>query len=298
MDRVTKEAQVGELKDKLGRVASIVLADYRGIDVPTVTELRDEFRKAQCEYRVVKNTLVKLAVKGTTLEGIVASTSRARRRSIFSYERPVGAGEGAPRSSPRTSAKFDIKGGYFEGRSSTPRASRRSRRCRARTSSARSCSRRSWRRRRELRRAARSAGAQNFAYLLSSASEAPGRRQHEPSATVSNARTENNGRRATGRRSSIQLSNLTVMQIAELTKKLEDKWGVKAAPVAVAAGPAAPAAAPPLPRPRRRPSSPSSSRTPARTRSTSSRRPRDHRPGPQGGQGPGRRRAQGRSRRA
>jgi large subunit ribosomal protein L7/L12 len=44
------------------------------------------------------------------------------------------------------------------------------------------------------------------------------------------------------------LSNLTVMQIAELTKKLEDKWGVKAAPVAVAgavgaAAPGAPAAA-------------------------------------------------------
>ena len=38
-----------------------------------------------------------------------------------------------------------------------------------------------------------------------------------------------------------QLSNLTVIQIAELTKKLEEKWGVKAAPVAVAgaAGPAA-----------------------------------------------------------
>ncbi len=42
------------------------------------------------------------------------------------------------------------------------------------------------------------------------------------------------------------LSNLTVMQIADLTKKLEDKWGVKAAPVAVAAAggaAAAPAAA-------------------------------------------------------
>jgi large subunit ribosomal protein L7/L12 len=43
------------------------------------------------------------------------------------------------------------------------------------------------------------------------------------------------------------LSNLTVMQIADLTKKLEDKWGVKAAPVAVAGvgggGGAAPAAA-------------------------------------------------------
>ena len=39
------------------------------------------------------------------------------------------------------------------------------------------------------------------------------------------------------------LSNLTIMQIAELTKKLEDKWGVKAAAVAVA-GPAASGAAP------------------------------------------------------
>jgi len=39
------------------------------------------------------------------------------------------------------------------------------------------------------------------------------------------------------------LSNLTVMQIADLTKKLEEKWGVKAAPVAVA-GAAGPAAAP------------------------------------------------------
>jgi len=42
-----------------------------------------------------------------------------------------------------------------------------------------------------------------------------------------------------------ELSNLTVMQIADLTKKLEEKWGVKAAPVAVAGvggGGAAPAA--------------------------------------------------------
>lgn len=41
-----------------------------------------------------------------------------------------------------------------------------------------------------------------------------------------------------------QLSHMTVMQIAQLTKLLEDKWGVKAAPVAVAGGPtAAPAPA-------------------------------------------------------
>ena len=40
------------------------------------------------------------------------------------------------------------------------------------------------------------------------------------------------------------LSNMPVIQLAELIKTLEDKWGVKAAPVAAAAGPAASAAAP------------------------------------------------------
>jgi large subunit ribosomal protein L7/L12 len=40
------------------------------------------------------------------------------------------------------------------------------------------------------------------------------------------------------------LSNLPVIQLAELIRTLEDKWGVKAAPVAVAAGPAASAGAP------------------------------------------------------
>ncbi len=55
-----------------------------------------------------------------------------------------------------------------------------------------------------------------------------------------------------------QLSNLTVMQIADLTKKLEEKWGVKAAPVAVAgAGGGGSGGARRLRR-RSRPSSPSS----------------------------------------
>src|SRR5437588_9670460 len=41
-----------------------------------------------------------------------------------------------------------------------------------------------------------------------------------------------------------QLSGLTVIELVQLTKALEDKWGVKAAPVAVAAAPAAGGAAP------------------------------------------------------
>src|SRR3954463_3251904 len=113
MDRVTKEAQVSELKDKLGRVASIVLADYRGLDVPTVTGLRDEFRKVQCEYKVFKNTLVKLAIKGTALEGM-SKYLEGPTAMILSYEIPSAPAKVATKFA-KDLEKFVLKGGYFEG---------------------------------------------------------------------------------------------------------------------------------------------------------------------------------------
>ena len=87
MDRATKESQVAELKERLQRTASLVFADYRGIDVPTVTGLREEFRKVQCEYKVFKNTLVKRAVAGTLMEGIGPYLT-GPTAIIFSYESP------------------------------------------------------------------------------------------------------------------------------------------------------------------------------------------------------------------
>jgi large subunit ribosomal protein L10 len=113
MDRVTKEAQVNELKDKLGRVTSIVLADYRGLDVPTVTGLRDEFRKVQCEYKVFKNTLVKLAIKGTKLEGM-SKYLEGPTAMILSYENPSAPAKVATKFA-KDQEKFVLKGGFFEG---------------------------------------------------------------------------------------------------------------------------------------------------------------------------------------
>jgi large subunit ribosomal protein L10 len=113
MDRVTKEAQVSELKDKLGRITSVVLADYRGLDVPTVTGLRDEFRKVQCEYKVFKNTLVKLAIKGTALEGM-SQYLEGPTAMILSYESPSAPAKVATKFA-KDQEKFVVKGGYFEG---------------------------------------------------------------------------------------------------------------------------------------------------------------------------------------
>ena len=68
---VTRESKIDELKDLEGAfkgTESAVLVDYRGLKVPEVTELRRQIRRAQGQYKVVKNTLAKRALKGTAFE--------------------------------------------------------------------------------------------------------------------------------------------------------------------------------------------------------------------------------------
>ena len=64
-----KQAAVAEIKQKFEQAKSVVMVDYRGMTVAEVTELRNQFRKAGCEYAVLKNTLVKLAAKEAGIEG-------------------------------------------------------------------------------------------------------------------------------------------------------------------------------------------------------------------------------------
>jgi large subunit ribosomal protein L10 len=61
-----KQEQVAELKEKLGRATSVVIADYRGLDVAAVDALRAKLRATgSCEYRVVKNSILRRASEGT-----------------------------------------------------------------------------------------------------------------------------------------------------------------------------------------------------------------------------------------
>ena len=65
-----KEAVIKELNDKFSRAKSAVLAEFKKVNVETITKLRRKFREGGVEYRVLKNTLAKLAAKGTSLEVI------------------------------------------------------------------------------------------------------------------------------------------------------------------------------------------------------------------------------------
>jgi large subunit ribosomal protein L10 len=63
--RVEKQEELAQLEGAFKGSDSAILVDYKGLNVPQVTDLRRELRKAKASYRVVKNTIAKRAVKGT-----------------------------------------------------------------------------------------------------------------------------------------------------------------------------------------------------------------------------------------
>ncbi|HYE81883.1 MAG TPA: 50S ribosomal protein L10 [Clostridia bacterium] len=65
-----KEAVVSEVKEKLQNSSSVVLVDYKGINVEDVTELRKRFRDAGVDYKVYKNTLFKRAASEAGIEAL------------------------------------------------------------------------------------------------------------------------------------------------------------------------------------------------------------------------------------
>jgi len=70
--RADKETELTALEGVFRGADAAILVDYRGINVPQVTELRRELRKAKAGYKVVKNTLARRALKGTTFEALTA----------------------------------------------------------------------------------------------------------------------------------------------------------------------------------------------------------------------------------
>lgn len=65
MNRSKKEQVVAELQERLKDVKLAILADYSGLNVAKITELRNELRKSDAELRVIKNTLFKIAAQDT-----------------------------------------------------------------------------------------------------------------------------------------------------------------------------------------------------------------------------------------
>jgi len=70
--RADKEIELQELERAFKGADSAIVVDYKGINVPQVTELRRQLRGAKATYKVVKNTIAKRALKGTAFESLDA----------------------------------------------------------------------------------------------------------------------------------------------------------------------------------------------------------------------------------
>src|SRR5688572_14262813 len=66
--RAEKQEELTQLENAFKGTDSAILVDYKGLNVPQVTDLRRELRKAKATYKVVKNTIAKRAIKGTAFE--------------------------------------------------------------------------------------------------------------------------------------------------------------------------------------------------------------------------------------
>jgi large subunit ribosomal protein L10 len=68
--RADREKELQELTSAFSGVDTAILVDYKGLNVPQVTELRRQLRAARAHYKVVKNTLAKRASQGTKLASL------------------------------------------------------------------------------------------------------------------------------------------------------------------------------------------------------------------------------------
>ncbi len=70
--RAEKEQELQALNAAFRKADTAILVDYKGLNVPQVTELRRQLRAARAQYKVVKNTIARRASKGTAFESLEA----------------------------------------------------------------------------------------------------------------------------------------------------------------------------------------------------------------------------------
>lgn len=91
MKRSEKEQIIAEVSDLVSKAKSMYFADFTGITVEQVNELRREFRKANVEYRVVKNTLTRKVLERSSGYEKVIERLSGPTAIAFGYDDPVVA---------------------------------------------------------------------------------------------------------------------------------------------------------------------------------------------------------------
>ena len=115
MLRSEKQDSIAFIKDRFDKMVSAVLVDYQGLDVASVTLLRDQLREAGIEYKVVKNTLTKLAIKDQEWASDLDEALIGMTAIAWSYEEPGSAAK-VFKAFQKKNDSLKVKAGVIDGK--------------------------------------------------------------------------------------------------------------------------------------------------------------------------------------
>ncbi len=118
MNRKEKAQVVSDLGEKVKGFQAVVLTNYRGLKVEQIDRLRQRLREEKISYHVVKNTLMKLASKGTDLEKLDNYFEGPTAMAI-SYGDPVLLAK-ILSEFVKTQPSLEIKVGLIQGKVTSP----------------------------------------------------------------------------------------------------------------------------------------------------------------------------------
>jgi large subunit ribosomal protein L10 len=114
MNRENKTELVNNLHAKLEKAKGTYLVDYQGLDVEAINSLRNELRKSEAEFKVVKNRLLKLASKNTETS-LTIDFMRGPSAITITYEDVVAPAK-ALVDFAKDNEQLEIKGGQISGK--------------------------------------------------------------------------------------------------------------------------------------------------------------------------------------
>ena len=112
-----KKQVVEDIKAKINESKSVVLVDYKGLTVAEDTQLRNEFRKANVQYKVLKNTLVRKAFNDLGVTSFDADLN-GTTAIVFCQDETSGAAifAQAVKANPALAEKIVPKCAYVENK--------------------------------------------------------------------------------------------------------------------------------------------------------------------------------------
>jgi len=109
-----KQQITKDLHDRFARSAIIVVTDYQGLDVASISDLRRKLRESNIEYQVVKNTLLVRAAEGTEV-ALIKDHFKGPSAVAISYDDPVAPAKVLSQFA-KDNNKLEIKIGVVNGK--------------------------------------------------------------------------------------------------------------------------------------------------------------------------------------